>query len=172
MSEYKATDFVFQPAHRDKLKLKDRIKMCRQAMPDAPKSLIKEIANLQHEEERLEECFLSPMFQVLKRQLLPHEHGFGPNVPTYLSIKRRDKQAFHAWRAMQKIKNALCGPDWEGVEIYPQEDRLVDTCNQYHLFCFKGVFPIYLFNKRAVFSEEEAEAHNQQMGLRSVQRDL
>ena len=36
----------------------------------------------------------------------------------------------------QEIKNQLVSPDCEAVEIYPNEDRLIDTANQYHLFVF------------------------------------
>ena len=55
---------------------------------------------------------------------------------TYLSIKRLDKKSIHDWRHMQQIKNELVGTDYEAVEIYPNEKRLVDTANQYHLFVF------------------------------------
>jgi hypothetical protein len=55
---------------------------------------------------------------------------------TYLSIKRIDKEPIHDWRDLQEIKNQLCGKDREGMEIYPREDRVVDTANQYHLFVF------------------------------------
>jgi hypothetical protein len=54
----------------------------------------------------------------------------------HLSICRTDKQAVHDWRAFQRIKNELAGPEWEAVEIYPAESRLVDMANQYHLWCF------------------------------------
>ena len=53
---------------------------------------------------------------------------------TYLSIKRLDKKSIHDWRHMQQIKNELVGKDYEAVEIYPNEKRLVDTANQYHLY--------------------------------------
>ena len=53
---------------------------------------------------------------------------------TWLSIKRRDKAAFHDWRELQCIKNAICGPEREACELYPAESRLVDTSNQYHLW--------------------------------------
>jgi hypothetical protein len=77
-----------------------------------------------------------------------------------LSIKRHDKEAFHDWRVFQRIKNAILGEEWEGVEIYPAESRLVDTCNQYHLFCWSDTFPIYVFNSRALCSGEESKTRN------------
>lgn len=53
---------------------------------------------------------------------------------TWLSIVRRDRSATHDWRHLQRIKNELCGPEREAVELYPAESRLVDTNNQYHLW--------------------------------------
>lgn len=55
---------------------------------------------------------------------------------THLSIKRIDKMPIHDWRDLQRIKNELCGPHREAVEIYPDEDRLVDEANSYHLWVF------------------------------------
>ena len=54
----------------------------------------------------------------------------------HLSIKRLDKGTVRDWRHMQQIKNELVGPDHEAFELYPNENRLVDTANQYHLWCF------------------------------------
>lgn len=56
---------------------------------------------------------------------------------TWLSIKNRDKSARHDWRDFQRLKTELLGADVEGIEIYPAEDRVVDTCNQWHLICFQ-----------------------------------
>lgn len=52
----------------------------------------------------------------------------------HLSVKRIDKAPVRHWRHMQRIKNELCGPECEGVELYPAESRLLDEANQYHLF--------------------------------------
>jgi len=57
-----------------------------------------------------------------------------PNGITYLSIKRVKKQHIHDWREILRIKNELCGPNREGLELYPGMFRVVDTSNQYHLF--------------------------------------
>jgi len=54
----------------------------------------------------------------------------------HLSIKRRDKLVIHDWRELQRIKNAIVGPECEAMEIYPAESRLVDTANQFHLWVF------------------------------------
>ena len=62
-------------------------------------------------------------------------HGFGDTTIWHLSIKRRDKQPIHDWRDLQAIKNMLAGPEVEAFELYPAESRVVDTANQFHLWC-------------------------------------
>ena len=52
----------------------------------------------------------------------------------HLSIKRNDRQSIHDWRDLQRIKNELFGPEYEAIELYPAESRLVDEANQYHLW--------------------------------------
>jgi hypothetical protein len=52
-----------------------------------------------------------------------------------LSIRRNDRRAVHDWRDFQRIKNEIAGPEIEAVELYPAESRLMDTANQYYLFC-------------------------------------
>jgi hypothetical protein len=54
----------------------------------------------------------------------------------HLSIKRKDKQPIHDWRDLQEIKNMLVGKQYEAIELYPSENRKVDTANQYHLWVF------------------------------------
>ena len=74
----------------------------------------------------------------------------------WLSIKRKDKDPIHDWRDLQRIKNDICGPASNAMEIYPAESRLMDTSNQYHLFVFQNPIPIG-FVRRAVRTPEEAE---------------
>ena len=46
------------------------------------------------------------------------------------------------WRDYQRIKDELCGPQREAVQIFPAADRLVDGANQFHLWVLKeGRFP-------------------------------
>ncbi len=54
----------------------------------------------------------------------------------HLSIKRNDREVIHDWRDLQRIKSELCGPEAEGLELYPAESRVVDMANQYHLWVF------------------------------------
>lgn len=52
----------------------------------------------------------------------------------HLDIRRKDGQPGRSWRDFQQIKNQLVGPAHEAVELFPAEDRLVDTAHQYHLW--------------------------------------
>jgi hypothetical protein len=54
----------------------------------------------------------------------------------HLSINRVDRRPIRNWRHLQQIKNEVCGELWTGTEYFPPEDRLIDSANQYHLFCF------------------------------------
>lgn len=54
--------------------------------------------------------------------------------PLQLAIHDTHRTTRHDWREFQRIKNELCGPEREAVELYPAESRLVDTANEYHLW--------------------------------------
>ena len=74
-----------------------------------------------------------------------------PEGLVWLSIKSRDRTARHDWRDFQRIKNELCGPECEGMEIYPAESRLHDSADQFHLWVMpKGVPIPYGFANRDV----------------------
>ena len=51
-----------------------------------------------------------------------------------LSIRRHDFQPCKEWKHFQQIKNILIGPHHEAVELFPSEDRLIDSNNEYHLW--------------------------------------
>ena len=58
-----------------------------------------------------------------------------------LSITALDNSAKHDWRDFQQLKNMLIGEEWEAVELYPAESRLVDPTNRFYLWCApKGTF--------------------------------
>ena len=67
-------------------------------------------------------------------------YGVDPTLGRYvhLSIKDHGRSAKHDWRDFQRIKNELVGPEFEAIEIYPAESRLVDGANQYHLWVFES----------------------------------
>ena len=77
--------------------------------------------------------FKNSQYTAYRRMILDDA---GELAMIHLSVKRNDKEPIRDWRDMQRIKNELCGPEWEGVELYPAESRLVDTANQFHLWCF------------------------------------
>lgn len=52
----------------------------------------------------------------------------------HLSFRRRDRKPIREWRHVQRMKSELCGADCEAVELYPNEDDLLDAANQYHLW--------------------------------------
>ncbi len=52
----------------------------------------------------------------------------------HLSIRRNDRRVVRDWRHLQRIKTELIGPECEAVELFPAESRLMDDCDQYHLW--------------------------------------
>lgn len=74
-------------------------------------------------------------YQVQVRVVESDDHSASPDI-VWLSIKRIDKAHVHDWRHLQEIKNMVVGPEYEAIELYPAEERVVDTANQYHLFVF------------------------------------
>lgn len=91
------------------------------------------------------EVFLNDQYVVFRRQI-------GPDS-VHLSIRRQDREPANDWRDFQRIKSELAGPEWEAVQLYPAESRLVDTSNQYHLWCIRGRFP-FGWDERCVMSED------------------
>ena len=63
--------------------------------------------------------------------------GLGGHAIVHLSIRRLDRAPVRDWRDFQAIKTQLVGPECEAIELYPAESRVVDTANQFHLWCFK-----------------------------------
>lgn len=97
-----------------------------------------------------------------------HQTGEHAGVIAEISIRRTDRKAVHDWRHFQRIKNEIAGPEIEAVELYPAESRLMDTANQYYLYCFPpGVqMPMGYVGPRNVKSSAEAAA------VSAVQREL
>lgn len=54
-----------------------------------------------------------------------------------LSFHRRDRKPIRDWRDMQQIKNDIAGLEIEGVELFPADSRLMDTANEYWLWCLR-----------------------------------
>jgi len=101
--------------------------------------------------EARNEVFLNDVYQVSCSHIKIFDY---PGV--HLSIKRIDRAPLHDWRELQQIKNELVGPEYEAVELYPAESRVVDTANQYHLWVIikPGIrFPFGFNPTRAIRSE-------------------
>ena len=80
------------------------------------------------------QMFINNIYQVIREDVGPMIH---------LSIKRIDGRPLRSWKHLQQIKNELIGAENEGVELFPSEQRLVDTANQYHLWV--AADPTYRF---------------------------
>lgn len=79
----------------------------------------------------------------------------------HLNIHRHDAGPCKDWRHFQQIKNMLVGPEYEAVELFPAESRLVDTSNEYHLWVCADTnyrFP-FGFEHRWIFSEPLSTPH-------------
>ena len=68
----------------------------------------------------------------------------------HLSIKRLDGQALQDWRELQRIKNQLLGNEVEAVQLHPAESRLLDMCDQVHLWALKDGRFSFGFEERIV----------------------
>lgn len=101
---------------------------------------------LRQARERCDEMFPPNVWENDEYQVIVHQREEGSGFLAgcslrKLSIQRRDGEALQDWRDLQAIKNQICGPEYEAVELYPQESRVVDTQNQFHLYVllsFKG----------------------------------
>lgn len=85
-----------------------------------------------------------------------------------LSIRRNDRQPVHDWRHFQQIKTELAGAEVEALEMYPAESRLMDTANQYYVYCLppgRRIEMGYLGPRNVVDAD-------QQEGSSAVQRAL
>ena len=57
----------------------------------------------------------------------------GANI-LHLSIKRLDQRPHIGYRELMRIKDELCGAEYEAVQLFPARSREVDLANQYHLW--------------------------------------
>jgi hypothetical protein len=117
---------------------------------------------MKREEEA--EVWASPQYTVLVYRDTKVGDGF-PSMD-WLSIRRDDRAPVRDWRHMQAIKNQICGRDREGVELYPHEDRLVDTANQFHLWVLRDADACFPFG----FSEGRNVSDDIEDGMGAVQR--
>ena len=76
----------------------------------------------------------------------------------HISLKNNERTTDISWQHKQWIKNDILGNEYEGVELFPAESRMVNTANQYHLWCApKGIFGMGWHGKRLVSSNNPIE---------------
>jgi len=122
--------------------------------------------------QRLQPAVPAPRHEAAFRHHHPHGHIWRNDRYTviaepagqawvHLSIRRNDRAAIHDWRDLQRIKTDVCGPEAEGVELYPAESRLIDTANQYHLWVLVSGerLPLGFHDGRVMTSAAHAAAH-------------
>lgn len=85
-----------------------------------------------------------------------------------IGITRHDKEPIHDWRHFQKIKNDILGEEFEAVELYPKESRLLDTANTYWMYALPEGFGFpFGEQQRIVWGRLQAAANGG-----AVQRDF
>lgn len=80
----------------------------------------------------------------------------GPLV--YIGLSSIDEMARHDWRDMQNVKNDIAGLDWEAVELFPADSRLVDPSNRFYLWCVPSGVLLFGFHHRRVWDVDRAVA--------------
>ncbi len=113
-----------------------------------------------------DEVWTNDVYQVFVYRGEKVPHAMGIEV-TWLSFKRHDRAPIHDWRDIQTIKNQVTNPEFDAIEIYPRESRLVDESNQFHLWVFTGgeYFPCGFLN-RSTLTKKQVE----QMNKGAIQR--
>lgn len=61
-------------------------------------------------------------------------HTEDDGTPVYAKIWKNNHQHLRNWQDLQRIKNDVGGPHSEAIEIFPDEDKLMDTENCYWLW--------------------------------------
>lgn len=95
------------------------------------------------------------------------------DVPmTWLSMRRNDRKPLDDFRHLQRIKNAICGPEREACQLYPAESRLMDAANQTHLWVLpeEQVFPWGYGTREVLTATEVARLQAAGLGVGSAQR--
>lgn len=111
----------------------------RQMRGQPPWTAFARMQDIEEPNEGTTTVYANSRYVVIKTTTLPTDSTFPPLV--HLSIRRADRAAVHDWRDLQRIKNELVCSQCEGLEIYPAEERLVDSANQFHLWVFDS--PIF-----------------------------
>ena len=119
---------VWQPLVKDPdwyrgQRLADTIEMVRAQHPDVTDA---QVATLMPDETWGNERYTANVHYLDGKrdgfvEIAVHNHNRTPPVP---------------WRHLQQIKNEVVGPDREAVQLFPAEDRLLDTANEYWIYVY------------------------------------
>lgn len=63
-------------------------------------------------------------------------------VVTHLWIRDKASSTHWPWYFLQEIKNRICGPERQAIEIFPKESELVDAANMRHLWVFPESYSV------------------------------
>jgi len=143
---------------RTPAQIENMVAHCRQVAPDLDDAQIRGM--IARSAQKASEVWKNDRYQAHVIRWPPLTLN-GRNTPiVQLSIRRLDRGAARDWRDFQRIKNQLVGPECEAIELYPAESRLVDTANQFHLWCILD--PLFRFpfgyTDRSVHAESGAGA--------------
>jgi len=118
---------------------------------------------LGHIRSGLIELWVNNLYLVIvyRHDLVPIIPSLRTQQPVWLSISRLARTELpRDWRDLQRIKNEILGHHVELVELFPDEDRLVDESNQTHLWGFEvpGVKFPFGYADRLVQNNDSASA--------------
>jgi hypothetical protein len=88
----------------------------------------------------------------------------------HIEYHRRDRAPIRDWRVGQRLKNQLAGPEYEGIEIYPAESRVVDESNEFHIWCVPWQLP-YGFDQESRLTQDQIDSAPGGPGFGAIQRD-
>ncbi len=108
------------------------------------------------------ECYINSRYMVNVDRFI---NGFpiGDSPWCLIGISNVDQTAKHDWRDFQRIKNDVCGDEWEAVEMYPAESRLNDPSNYFFLWAVpRGVLSFGLTSGRRVLGPHDIPTSSMQ----------
>lgn len=116
----------------------------------------------QHGIKPHDEVWTNDRYQVVVRYMVSDEDGpEGRDGMLHLSIHRHDRRRLRDWRHLQQIKNEVAGEDRWATEVFPPEDKLVDTSNEYHLWVLpRGISIPWAIQTGLVITDEQVGTFN------------
>jgi hypothetical protein len=119
---------VWQPLHKSPdLFVREQ----RQRLREQIKEKFPEITDKVLDSQENDETWGNDRYTVGVQYLDGNRDGF-----VELSVHNHNRTPHVPWRHMQQIKNEILGGDREAVQIFPAEDRLVDTANEFWLYVY------------------------------------